>query len=66
MPEIWKPQSIEVYRHWVDTIIREAQDKLTVWETEFVDNMDTTLTMRINLSEKQAAILERIYAEKTS
>lgn len=66
MSEIWKPQSKEVYQHWIDTIMNEASDKLTNWETDFVDNISTQLLYRGTLTQYQAEKLEQIYAEKTS
>lgn len=66
MAEIWKPQEIEVYRSWVNAIIDEAQDSLNDWESSFVDSIGNQLMQCIQLSEKQADILERIYTEKTS
>lgn len=65
----WTPQSIEVYRSWVDAILSEASDELTVWETNFINDMDEKLTLYAgfgrNLSEKQAETLEGIYAKYT-
>lgn len=66
MAEMWKPQPTEVYKSWVDAIISEASDELSTWESEFVNSIDGQLMHNErNLSEKQANILERIYAEKT-
>lgn len=65
MSKIWQPLSREIYQEWVKTILNEAEEKLTNWERDFVDSIDTTLAFT-NLSEKQAKILERIYSEKTS
>lgn len=64
MAEIWKPQPIEVYQSWLDAIKDEALDKLTAWEITFIESIESQLTYK-NLSEKQAEILERIYASKT-
>lgn len=65
MAAIWTPQSIEVYKSWVDAIMDEASDKLNSWETEFIESIGTQLLAQRNLSIKQANILERIYTEKT-
>lgn len=65
MAEIWKPQTVEVYKSWVDALKNEASDELTNWEIDFIDSIENQLTFR-NLSEKQAEILERIYANKTA
>lgn len=60
----FKPQSIEVYQSWIDAILMEASDELTVWESNFVVSIQTWLLSH-NLSELQANTLERIYAAKT-
>ena len=65
MAKIWEPQLIHVYQAWVNTIIDEAQDKLSEWESGFVDSINQQLDKNRNLSQKQAEILERIYSEKT-
>ena len=65
MAEIWKPQPREVYQHWIDTILAEASDKLNDWESSFIENIQTSLSLYGRLTEKQADKLERIYAEKT-
>lgn len=65
MSAIWKPQPIEVYQSWIDAIRDEASDKLSSWETDFVNNIQISLGYRGSLSEKQSTVLERIYAEKT-
>jgi hypothetical protein len=65
MAAIWHPQPIEVYKSWVDTILDEASDNLTNWEEIFLDDLNIRLGHGNNLTEKQAEILERIYAEKT-
>lgn len=66
MAKIWEPQGNEVYRSWVNAIINEAQDKLSEWETNFVNSIENQLDMGRTLSQRQAEILERIYADKTS
>lgn len=65
MAEIWKPQPIEVYKDWVKSITEEASDKLTGWETEFIENIEARLSNNWNLTENQANKLEQIYASKT-
>lgn len=69
MAKIWTPQSIEVYRSWVDIILSEASDELSVWETNFINDMDEKLTLYAgfgkNLSQGQAEKLEDIYAKYT-
>jgi hypothetical protein len=66
MARLWEPQSIEVYQSWLDTIYDEASDKLTSWETDFIENIGGRLAFGNNLTERQAEILERIYTEKTT
>jgi len=65
MTQIWKPQSPEVHRYWLNTILEEASDKLTDWETNFISNIERILDFGWILSEAQEATLEKIYAEKT-
>lgn len=66
MAEMWKPQPIEVYLHWINTILTEASDKLNDWETTFIASIQMKLDGRRNLTQAQAEKLETIYAEKTS
>lgn len=61
----WKPQSIEVYESWTDTILDEVSEALNEWEFNFVTSIKNQLIMCRQLSEKQATILEKIYSEKT-
>lgn len=65
MAEIWKPQDITVYCNWRDVIMTEASDDLTNWESNFIESIGLRLDRKINLSERQAEILERIYTEYT-
>jgi thiaminase len=65
MADIWKPQSIEVYQSWIDAISEESSEKLTSWETDFIDSIQARLISGRTLTERQAEVLERIYAEKT-
>lgn len=65
MAEIWKPQPKETYESWCDALYNEASEKLSDWEIDFITSIKNQLQYR-DLSEKQANILERIYAEKTS
>ena len=66
MAELWKPQSIEVYKSWIEAIMNEAQEDLTDWETNFIESIENRLANGNNLTERQAEILERIYTEKTT
>ena len=65
MAEMWKPQSTETYQQWVDDIIEEASDELTVWESTFVGDMQIRLASRWILTERQAQTLEDIYVRYT-
>ena len=66
MPPPWKPQPFEVLQNWIDTIIEEASDTLTDWETKFVDDMRIRVGNKWPLTQTQEEKLESIYAEKTS
>lgn len=54
-------QNPEVIRHWIDTIENEGKG-LSLWEESFIADV----SRQTRWSEKQAAIIERIYAEKTA
>ena len=66
MPPLWKPQPFEVLQNWIVTIIEEASDTLTDWETKFVDDMRIRVGNKWPLTQTQEEKLESIYAEKTS
>lgn len=66
MPEMWKPQPIEVYISWCEAILDEAESKLNDWERDFIDTISIKLYGKSNLTQRQAEVLERIYTEKTS
>jgi hypothetical protein len=65
MSEIWKSLDIETYKYWAETIINEASDELTDWESGFIDSIHIKLSNGWNLTQAQATKLEKIYAEKT-
>jgi hypothetical protein len=65
MAEMWNPQPREVYKSWLEAIYDEAEEKLTSWERDFINSIAQRLSLDIPLTEKQARILEQIYAEKT-
>lgn len=65
MPPIWKPQSNEILRYWIDTIINEASDNLNEWEMKFIEDMCARIDLKISLTQAQEAKLEQIYANKT-
>lgn len=57
-----------LYKSWIDAIKTDGIN-LSKWEEDFVDSLEEQIESRKGreepLSEKQAEILERIYAEKT-
>jgi len=61
----WTPRPREILQSWIDAIKDEASDSLTDWENDFMDNIENQLDAHGQLSERQEAVLERIYAEKT-
>lgn len=65
MSKIWQPKDNSTLKDWFDTICDEASDKLTEWETNFIDSIQYRINGGLNLSERQEQTLERIYAEKT-
>ena len=65
MSRMWTPQSIEIYKSWVDALIMEASDELSQWEQDFVLSIQNRLTSGANLTESQANKLEQLYAAKT-
>lgn len=65
MAKIWEPQPIEVYKDWVESILSEASDELSDWESSFVENIGKRLDYGNNLTQLQAEKLESIYANKT-
>ena len=66
MPPIWKPKDPELLKSWVEAIIAEASDELTMWETKFIEDMQTRLNHGWPLTQSQEEKLEQIYAERTS
>lgn len=49
---------------WCDAILCDGVNT-TAWEQEFVESMRDRIDRGLTLSEKQAEILEKIYAERT-
>lgn len=41
--------------------IRESQFELTKWEVDFISSIEEQLTVRDSISEKQSAIVEKLY-----
>lgn len=53
------------YAEWIDACLNESKKRLTKWEEDFLESVSDQLDRTGSLSERQAEILERIYAEKT-
>lgn len=66
MSEVWKPQSIDVYKSWVNTVTSEASDKLNDWEMQFIGTIESKLLENRQLTQGQAEKLEQIYSKYTS
>lgn len=66
MAEMWKPKPKEVLKQWIDDVLEEASDRLTVWEMKFVADMEFRVVNNQPLTEAQELKLEEIYADKTS
>jgi hypothetical protein len=66
MANVWKPQTIDVYKLWIEMITEQASDKLSVWEINFLESLSNWLDDGKNLTVRQAEILEKIYTEKTN
>jgi hypothetical protein len=64
MPDLWKPQPIDVYRSWCDFILCHGKD-VTPWEQEFTKDISARLERGRHLTQAQAYRLTHIYAEKT-
>lgn len=65
MAPIFKPHDPIVYLSWIDAIRRERKEPLSEWEENFLMSLELQLKFR-NLSKRQAEVLDRIYADKTS
>lgn len=66
MARMWQSLDNETHKRWVDTILNEASDELTDWETTFINNISIRVHNGASLTQAQEETLERIYAEKTS
>lgn len=54
------------WQYWLDTILTEAEDKLSEWEANFINDIEMKLNQGLDLTPKQADKLEQIYIKKTS
>lgn len=61
-----EPPKYDADKHmeWLEKILSDGVN-LTVWEEEFIDSMQGSLTCRIRLTRNQEIILERIYMDRT-
>lgn len=58
------PYEMETVRKWIKTCQEDGKG-ITAWENEFLNSVSEQLERKGTLSDKQVAIVERIYAEKT-
>lgn len=58
--------TLATHRAWVQALTDNRSRELTEWEESFVASVARHIEAGRFLSDKQAAILERIYAEKTA
>ena len=65
MTEIWKSQTPEIHKSWLDAIMTESSEELTDWETRFIDSIERRLSAHNPLTQYQEQKLEEIYAERT-
>ena len=54
----------ETHKYWLETIENEASDKLTDWESNFIESISDWMS-HSPLTSKQAEILEKIYVKYT-
>ncbi len=66
MAPIWKPKDPDLLKSWVESVMKEASDELSDWESRFINDMHERLEKGYVLTEYQENKLEEIYAEKTS
>lgn len=64
MSDKWEPKPKFIYADWAEYILCHGKD-ITPWEQNFTKDIQRQLSSGRGLSERQAEILERIYAEKT-
>lgn len=66
--KVFQPQPIEVYESWIEALdesFKEHDSEPSAWECDFLASLTERLERKVNLTERQAEILERIYTEKT-
>ena len=62
MPE---SEILKTEKYWLETILNECSDKLSDWESNFIESISIRLNYDRPCTDRQHQILERIYAEKT-
>ena len=55
----------EVHKYWIKTILSEGSDDLTEWEADFVMATRMTLQNGQPISDKQEAVIEKLYEKIT-
>ena len=58
-----KEQLYKIHQYWIEQC--ELSDRLSEWESQFVESVKGQLERKGSISSNQAEILERIYSEKT-
>jgi hypothetical protein len=66
MPPIWQPRDNDTLKAWIDTILNEAEDRLSDWERKFIADMEPRIAAKRPLTQGQEEKLEQIYAEYTA
>lgn len=56
-----KDEAYQLHYHWIE--VCQASDRLTEWESDFIDSIFDQLQRKGELTPKQAQTLERIYAK---
>ena len=62
---MWRPLERNTYQSWIDSILNEASDELSNWESGFIASIQMRLDHGAILNENQAAKLEQIYTKLT-
>ena len=57
--------NIKLHQEWVNTILEEGETKLNDWERTFITDMEYKLGENRSLTERQAAVLEKIFKKVT-
>ena len=56
------------YKEMIDDCLKtkSREDRLTEWEAEFLDSIETQMVSKNTISQKQIDVLERIWEKVTS